>query len=111
MHKIKTASALSKELSLTFFSMKKPANLFPMIRLLENYITGLGSDRKDAILSTPDLVPQVAILLSGIIQGSLEYVYESYSNNDYGVDKLQLSPFLVFFRSVVMVGRMTNAFF
>lgn len=34
---------------------------------------------------------QVAILLSDIAQGGLEYVYESCSKNAYRVDKLQLA--------------------
>lgn len=111
MHKIKTGSALSVELSLTFFSMKKTVNLFLMVRLLENDTTGLNSNRKDAILSTPDLMLQVAILLSNIVQGGLGYVYESYSNADYRADKLLLCQFSVFFRRVAVVRRMTNAFF
>lgn len=110
MHKIKTGSASSVELSLTFFRVKKIVNLFLMIRLLENDITRLDLNRKDAILSIPDLMLQVAILLSDVVQGVLEDVYESYSNNDYRVDKLPLSQFSVFFRTPV-TDTMTNAFF
>lgn len=54
---------------------------------------------------------QVPILLSDIIQWGLGDAYESYSSNDYREDELQLSQFLVFFLSVVVVGRMTIAFF
>lgn len=110
MHKIKTGSAPSVELGLTFFSMKNIVNLFLMIRLLENDITRLDLNRKDAILSIPDFMLQVAILLSDVVQGVLEDVYESYSKNDYGVDQLPLSQFSVFFRTPV-TDTMTNAFF
>lgn len=82
MHKIKTGITLSMELSLTFFGMKKTVNLFLMIRLLQNDITGLDPNRKDAILSKPGLMLQVAILLSDVVQGGLGYVDESSSNND-----------------------------
>lgn len=67
MHKIKTGSALSVEFSLTFFSMQKIVNSFLMIRLLANDIIRLDLNRKDAILSIPDLMLQVAILLADVV--------------------------------------------
>jgi len=67
MHVSKTGRALSVE-HRHFFGMKKTVNWFLMIRILENCVTGLDSNRKDAILWIPDLMPQVAILLSDIVQ-------------------------------------------
>lgn len=75
---------------LPFSADKNPVNLF-VVAFLENAITGLDSNRKDTILPTAELMLQVAILLSDIAQGGLEYVYESCSKNAYRVDKLQLA--------------------